>query len=522
MRTVNYKEKDYDQLFLSMMQDAYRYGLVSTDEKFLDYINNRQDIENMYCLFLSVYAFENSEIFEEMTKLYNSNDIDKASGKDLDVIGNKFGIPRPSARKSSVELTFTIKQVDEYLDFPIPQGTIVSTESGKTYYTVEDATIIRGQKTTKVQAYSSDNGYSSRVDRETLTSCSITEVTVTNLKGSSGGRGAYTDKEYRQLIKNWAYSHIKGTKEAYDLFFAYYDGIDSYRLFPQWDGAGTLKIIVDPSDDWVINDLQEKIYQNVQLIDDDVFITGAIPRRIDLKVNINVDIDNSQYYSIDEREQIALQVEKAIRLYIDGGYRRDGRYFYGMQIGEDFVPYQLGLFIASELGTVIRSVDFRDTIKNIDNTIFAHEFSLLGGGNNYCYDKTTKKLYSDDTHEFVSPLLYITNATRMETDNDGFDITFYKDGEELQIDYTLSGNTNNRIYNLTGIDLYGATIHLKAQNMRTDASIGKIIIYGTDSQNSDNSYNTHIRLSDEEIATSGNIEVTIQNDYVNDSYTVCY
>lgn len=519
MRTVNYKEKDYDQLFLSMMQDAYQYGLVSTDERFLDYIKNRQDIENNYCLFLSVYAFENSQIFEEMTKLYNSNDIDKAQGKDLDIIGNKFGIPRPSARKSSVELTFT-RAINQDVDFIIPKGTIVSTVTGKNYYTVEDAVIIRGQSTTTVQAMSSDNGYNSRVDRNTLTVCSIGSVTVTNLKGSSGGRSAYTDKEYRQLIKNWTYSHIKGTKEAYDLFFAYYDGIDSYRLFPQWDGAGTLKIIVDPSDDWILNDISTKIYQNVQLIDDDVYVTGAIPRRIDIKVNINVDIDNAQYYSIDEREEIATRVEKAIRLFIDGGYRKDGRYFYGMGIGQDFIPFQLGLFIASEVEEV-RSVDFRDTIKNIDNTILASEFSQVGGGDDYCYDKTTKKLYSDSSREFVSPLLYITNATRLETDNDGFEISFWRDGEKLAIDTSTIVSANGKIYDLTGIDLYGCTIHLRAYS-DIDASIGKLVIYGTDSKESDNSYNTHVRISDEEIATSGDIEVTIQNDYVNDTYTVCF
>ena len=55
-----------------------------------------------------------------------------------------------------------------------------------------------------------------------------------------------------------------------------------------------------------------------------------------------------------------------------------------------------------------------------------------------------------------------------------------------------------------------------------EASIGKLVIYGTDSKDSDNSYNSHVRISDEEIATSGDIEVTIQNDYVNDSYTVCF
>ena len=519
MRTVNYKEKDYDQLFLSMMQDAYQYGLLSSDERFLDYIRNRQDIENNYCLFLSVYAFENSRMYEEMTKLYNSNDIDKAQGRDLDIIGNKFGIPRPTARKSSVELTFT-RDINTVVDYTIPKGTIVSTTSGKNYYTVEDAVIIRGQSTTTVQAMSSDNGYNSRVDRNTLTVCSLGTVTVTNLKGSSGGREAYTDKEYRQLIRNWTYSHIKGTKEAYDLFFAYYDGIDSYRLFPMWDGAGTLKIIVDPSDDWILNDISEKIYQNVQLIDDDITVTGAIPRKIDIKVNINVDIDNAQYYSIDEREEIALRVEKAIRLFIDGGYRRDGRYFYGMSIGEDFIPFQLGLFIASEVDEV-RSVDFRDTIKNIDNTIFASEFSQIDGKDDHCYDRTTKKLYSDSSREFVSPLLYITNATRLETDNDGFEISFWKDGEKIDVDTQAIMTANGRIYDLTGIDLYGSTIHLRAYD-DIGASISKLTIYGTDSMDSDNSYNTHVRISDEEIATSGDIEVTIQNDYVNDSYTVCF
>ncbi|MBP5422969.1 MAG: baseplate J/gp47 family protein [Paludibacteraceae bacterium] len=521
MRTVNYKEKDYDQLFLSMMQDAYMYGLVSTDERFIEYIRNRQDIENMYCLFLSVYAFENSKIFEEMTKLYNSNDIDKAQGKDLDIIGNKFGIPRPSARKSSVELTFT-KLINSDLDFIIPQGTIVSTVTGKNYYTVEDAVIIRGQSTTTVQAMSVENGYNSRVDRETLVVCSLSGISsVINYKGSSGGRGAYTDREYRQLIKNWAYSHIKGTKEAYDLFFAYYDGIDDYRLFPQWDGAGTLKIIVDPSDDWILNDISEKIFRNVQLIDDDVYVTGAIPRRIDVDCVINVDIDNAQYYSVDEREQIAELVEKAVRLYIDGGYRKDGRYYTGMGIGEDFVPFQLGLFISSEVGSAIRSVDFRDTIKNIDNTIYAHEFSIYSGLTDVCYDKTTKRLYSDDSREFVSPLLYITNATRLETDNEGFEIKFYRDDEEIKVDTTVAKKTNYRIYDLGGIDLYGCTIHLRAKNVEK-ASIGKLIIYGTDSKTSDNSYNSHIRISEEEIATVGNITVTVQNDYVNDSYTVCY
>lgn len=77
MRSINYKEKDYDQIFKEMLQDAYSLGLLSNDEHFLDYINNRQDIENMYVLFLSVYAFENDKVYEDMTRLYNSNNLEK-------------------------------------------------------------------------------------------------------------------------------------------------------------------------------------------------------------------------------------------------------------------------------------------------------------------------------------------------------------------------------------------------------------------------------------------------------------
>lgn len=515
MRSVNYKEKDYDRIFLEMMQDAYQYKLVSTDERFLDYIQNRQDIENNYCLFLSVYAFEHDKIYEDMTKIYISNDLDKATGKDLDIIGTKFGIPRPSARKSSVKLLFTLEgntPLDR--DFIIPQGTIVSTNSGENYYTVEQATIIMGRTSIEVTAYSSLSGYNSRVDRRTLVNCSLDGVNVINQKGSSGGRGSYNDEEYRRLIRNWTYSHIKGTKEAYELFFSYYDGVDDYRLVPLWDGAGTLKIIVDPDDDWILNDIQKRLLENVQLFDDDVLVTGALHRKIDIDLVINVDIDNAQYYSLDERDLIAQRVANALQIFVDGGYRRDGRYYKGMGIGDDFVPFQAGVFISSEVPE-IRSVDFRDTIKNIDNIILAKDFSCDNDNCVACYDKSTGFLHSDSSRTFTSPLLYITNATKLVTDNDKFTISIMKDGEVLL-------STTDQVLDLEGYDLYGCTVRLTNNYESEDASISQITITGTAGGDGANGYNAHIHISDEEIATVGSINVTVQDDYVNDSYTVCY
>ena len=522
MRTVNYKEKDYDELFLEMMEDAYEYNLVSTDERFLDYIKNREDIENNYCLFLSVYAFENNKIYEDMTSLYNSNDIDKCYGQDLDILGNNLGIPRPQARKSSVELTFYLQNSLEY-DFTIPSGTIVTTDGGTAYYTVEDAVIIRGQLQTNVTAYSSYSGYNTRVDRRTLTNCNLQGIrAVTNLKGSSGGRGAYTDEEYRRLIKNWVYSHIKGTKEAYELFFSYYDGIDSYRIIPLWDGAGTIKVIVDPSNDWIINDIQEKLFENVYLLDDDVYVTGAKKRRIDINVNVNVDIDNFVYYSVEQREMIAERVANAIELYIDGGYRRNGRYHTGLLIGQDLVPFQLGIFISEEVPEV-RSVDFADTVKNIDNVIYASDFDTDNDGTTAYggmgYDPSTRKLVASKGRTYTSPLLYIGNAKKLVSDNEGFQIAFIMDGK--QIYPPIGQEESGSAFSLEGLDVYGSYIELTA--LKDGATLGEITIYEGLYGDDDNRYNTHVHIGDEEIAISGDIEVVIEDKTdEKGSNVVCY
>ena len=525
MRTVNYKEKDYDQIFKEMMEDAYEYKLVSTDERFLDYINNRQDIENNYCLFLSVYAFENNKVYEDLTKIYNSNDLEKCVGEDLDIMGNNLGIPRPQATKSSVELTFTLANAKDY-DFTIPQGTIVTTNNGTSYYTVEDAVIIRGQYSTNVIAYSNGSGYNTRVDRRTLRNCNLQGISsVTNIKGSSGGRGTYTDDEYRRLIKNWVYSHIKGTKEAYELFFAYYDGIDSYRVIPLWDGAGTVKVIIDPSNDWILDDVATRLFENVQLLDDDVVVLGATKRRIDINVNVNVDIDNFVYYSVEEREAIAERVANAIELYIDGGYRRDGRYHTGLLIGEDFVPFQLGLFVSEEVPEV-RSLDFKDTVKNIDNTVYASDFDTINDGTSAYggmgYDSSTRKLVASKGRTYTSPLLYISNGKRLVSDNNGFQIAFIQDGKQI---YPPIGNdtslVENKVFSLEGLDLYGSYIELTA--LKDGATLGEITIYEGVSGDDDNSYNTHVHIGDEEIAISGDIEVVIEDKTdEKSSNIVCY
>lgn len=514
MKSVNYKEKDFDQIFKEMLQDAFRYKLISDDEHFLDYINNRQDIENMYILFLSVYAMQTSEFYEEASKIYNSNDLDKARNIDLDILGSKIGVTRPQARKSSVTLRFdNTSNTDR--DILIPRGTIVSDGRGTSYYTVTNATIVNGVNSVYVGALSVDGGYNTHVPAYSLNyierdgSNLDNYVTVTNPKGSAGGRSAFSDDEYRELIRNWSRSHIKGTKEAYELFFTYYPGIESYNLIPKWDGAGTVKIVIDPSDDWIIDDVEKKILQNVELFDDDVFVTGATKKVIDINAVANVSIDNVDEYTTKEKETIKQQVKNAVQVYIDGGYRSNGNYYTGLLIGEDFIPLQCAVFVLQEVPQ-IKSIDFANTVKNFDKKIFAYEFSPISytvpNSDEIMYypaptmDVFNNKLIGNNGDICQSDVIYIEKQTTFESDNDGYLIEFIQDGE------SVFESEESHFEIDADVDIYGSVIKLTA--IKDNASISKIIINSLDETISD--YNSHIKIDDESICVCRNVNISIE------------
>ena len=509
MKSVNYREKDFDQIFKEMLVDAYHYQLVSSDEHFLDYINNRQDIENMYVMLLSVYAMQTSEFYEVATKLYNSNDLDKARGIDLDILGAKLGISRPQARKSSVTLRFENNSNNDK-DIKIPKGTIVSNGKGISYYTVENATIVKGIRYVEVGALSVDGGYNSHVGRYTLNYIERNGtnldnyVVVTNPKGSSGGRSEFSDDEYRELIRNWSYSHIKGTKEAYELFFAHYHGVESYNLIPKWDGTGTLKIVIDPSDDWIIDDVEKKLLKNVELFDDDVFVTGANKKIIDVNAVANVSIDNIEDYTSTEKEIIKQKVINAVKTYIDGGYRNNGNYYTGLLIGEDFIPLQCAVFVLQEVPQ-LKSIDFTDTVKNFDKKIYAYEFSPISA-DKYTYlpaptmDVFNNKLIGNKGDVCQSDVIYIDKQTNLESDNDGYHIEFIQDDE------VVFESEESHFEIDADVDIYGSVIKLTA--LKDDASISKIIINSKDESVSD--YNSHISIDDESICVCRNVNINIE------------
>ena len=348
---MNYVEKSFEDIFESMLEDSLENGLISHAEDFQSFIANRQDISNYYVMDKSVIALWFARYYEDLTKVYYSAKVNSAEGNDLDDVGATVGVLRPQATCAEVELTFTLTaSVEE--DINISEGIIVSTESGIEYETLEPLYISSSEMEATVIARAVNTGIASKVSENSLINIVSSigyNITCTNKSSSTGGSEAYTDEEYRDLIRNHKLINLKGSTEAYLEYFANLDGLDSYNIVPNWDGAGTTKIVVDPGTDTQLN----RIYDDLQIIvsqnSEDITLFSPTKKPIDIYASVNVDIDQINPYSSIEKEEIKSWILTAIKIFIDGGYVSEDEWYPGLELGEDFIPHKLAVFLDNEI-----------------------------------------------------------------------------------------------------------------------------------------------------------------------------
>ena len=367
---INYQQKYFAEIFYNSIIDAYDNGLISNAEDFIEYISNREDISNYYVMTLAVISDSIEDVYYDMTSVYNSDKIEYALGSDLDSIGEKIGCPRPSATKSSVSVTFTLSTptLETVL---IPQGSVLTSNNGVNFVTQEDGIIDIGNNSVDVYCESLGKGTGTRILSNTITKIdsgidvnSTGGLNITNNESSHGGNDAYTDDEYRALLLDWVKNNIRGSREAYERYFADFDGLDSYKLIPNWNGSGTLKIVLDPGYPYQLLKAYEEINAKVCQIDDDITMWSPSKVNISVYIKCNVDIDRVNPYSKSEKDEIKSRIIDTVKAYINGDVYNSS----GLGIGEDFIPYQLGLFIG-EYVPEVRSLSFVKSNKVNDTVV---------------------------------------------------------------------------------------------------------------------------------------------------------
>lgn len=374
---MNYSQKYFEEIFEQMLNDSVDNGLISRADEFIDWIDNQKDISNYYVMDKAVIARMFEKVYEDITRIYESAKIEYAEGIDLDDIGRIVGIPRPTATKASVEVTFTLKESWEAFenDINLSEGIVVSTEDGIKYVTVEELYLSKDNDTSvKVQCLSVESNMDVKISKNSIVNIDSNigyDFSVTNEKASSGGEDAFTDDEYRYLLINWIKIYIKGSIEAYENYFANFDGIDGYKLVPNWDGSGTMKIILDPGTPYLLNKAYNEIKDTICQADEIIMMFAPVEKTIDVYIQVNVDIDQINPYSEVEKTDIQNKILQAINVFIDGGYMVDGNYYPGLLIGEDFIPHKLAVFLDDEVQE-LKNITFttpEDYIKITDEEI---------------------------------------------------------------------------------------------------------------------------------------------------------
>lgn len=370
---MNYREKDYEEIFEAVLEDSVENGMISRAEDFTALIKNRQDISNYYVMDKSAISKMFEIFYDNATLIYNSNNVHLATGVDLDNIGDERGIHRPQATKASVEVIFTIE--DELdTDLLIDEGIVLSTPSGIKYETVEKLYISSEDISATVTCKSVEAGSHVKVAENTLTKIVDNlpyHLSVNNPHPSSGGTDAYTDEMYRILLLNWRKILIKGSLEAFEEYFADFEGINSYKIVPNWDGTGTVKVILNPGTPELLNEAYNDLQRIITQIDDDITMFAPDERKINIYAVVNVDIDMINPYSSSEKDNIKKRIISAIKLFIDGGYRVNGSYYAGLNIGEDFIPHKLAVFLDNEIPE-LKNIDFsypEDYVEILDEEI---------------------------------------------------------------------------------------------------------------------------------------------------------
>lgn len=364
--------KTEQEILTEMVIYAQENGLLNDDEDIITAIQEGRKTENQYILDLSTHAYVLSRLTENLQEFYRDIDINTAVGLGLDKIGELLNVYRYTAQPSVVECVVSTIAANNNTNIKIPVGTELTftdfVNSNIVYTTTQEYTIPSGVTSITIQAQSNDLGSTTRISSNSVTGLKgFSNLTAANYQQSTKGRDIEEDDAYRERIKNWYLKNIVGTKQCLDDFLNQREGITDYRLIPQWDGVGTLKIVLDCLDS-ELTTIQADIQENCMLYTDDpVVCVLPTSQKIDT-FDIVAYLPKAVPDNMTLAELTDLITGQA-RIYLEGGVSRSERVIKGLSIGEELDPSQLISFLLSEIPEVnnIRSSQ-QKVITCTDNT----------------------------------------------------------------------------------------------------------------------------------------------------------
>lgn len=378
MTMTNYQPKTYDEIFLSLVQNAISSGLLSDDMDFINHLDNLTDIENNIILEYSVHALQYVGQYEDLTTIYNAFNLNLAVGVDLDIIGLMLGTARRPANYAVTQVNITLSNA-QIQNIVIPAGSVINSASQSNLFftTLTDVTIYAGQTTISVNVICSIVGPQGNVPAHDLTSLQGVQnyiFTLDNPYRATGGVNVELDEPYRQRLLNAMSANVEGTYDCIVSAVGDIPTVTGYYIDPFWDGYGSTLIVIDPPLDLVINDVAQVI-DEVKAVDEYIRVVPVETVPINLIIIANVSIDSTIEMSDDQKNTLALSIQSDIADYVNGGTLEDGTEIPELGIGNDFIPFQMERYVGN---CELQVKNIETTFPTDPITIDSNQKAILG------------------------------------------------------------------------------------------------------------------------------------------------
>lgn len=207
---------------------------------------------------VSTVAYEIWKMYQSLDALIPIAFVDETSGQYIDKRCAEYGIARKAGTKATTTLSFT--GTDGTI---IPEGKVFLTSDGLEFETDETVTIINGEATVTATAAEIGAAYNVAEGEITKQLVNISGLTAVTNNKATGGTDAETDAS---LVKR-LYEHLQnpatsGNVAHYKQWVLEVDGVGAAKVYPLWDGPGTVKVLIAGSDNGPVD---ATIVENCQM-----------------------------------------------------------------------------------------------------------------------------------------------------------------------------------------------------------------------------------------------------------------
>lgn len=240
---------------------------------------------------ISPAALELAAIYIELDRVIKLGFAQTTYGQYLDYRAGEHGLTRKPAVKATGQVTITGSQ-----GTVVPLGSVFATGNGVQFVTTAAVTLdAAGNGTALVEAVTA--GTAGNVPAATITviPVSIAGVTsVTNANPTTGGVDTESDADLlARLLEKVQLPATSGNPAHYLQWAKEVSGIGDAKVFPIWNGAGTVKVVVidsnkQPVDAATVESVADHI-ESVRPIGATVTVESATALNIDVTATVTLD-----------------------------------------------------------------------------------------------------------------------------------------------------------------------------------------------------------------------------------------